>query len=384
MLLGKESRREPVLVSASRIGSVKNHSVRILSANTVTNPKTGTTFTVAPADTAERYSTLLLPTSILPYRNDIRSGTLLWDVLTSEASRRATRGFYSACMAVAEEMREMTAESPTSLMSVVQERLSGIEALSNYAATRILDAIGLRTLEVSEELMKTYDTALESGQAIFDTHLSAIRAAVIDILAKPTSPAMTPAYDVASHPFFRAEVLANPTLAKLFDAYSAKESDLRDNNLVRMGDILIRDGTTTLNYVSAVAAAAGEEMLAVRQQTMLGEQGRVARNLVTERSFIAKFVSAPEINPCAHVNELETIMNIRADEIKYPKFEKFLKRYGAGQKGNHILCSNCKLDLVCKHEVLLFQEFMAPGRSAALHKSLILDYAGPVFEGNYI
>jgi len=107
---------------------------------------------------------------------------------------------------------------------------------------------------------------------------------------------------------------------------------------------------------------------------------------IDQRAVIAStaFAASPDVNSCPHVHELERVYSVRGDEQRMRLFEKCFAKYQAGQRGNYILCGTCGKDFVCKHEVLLLNEFLHPGRGTALHKHLLLDFAGPVFEGAYI
>ena len=139
-----------------------------------------------------------------------------------------------------------------------------------------------------------------------------------------------------------------------------------------------------MKVLAAMSGGVDSAVTATFKNTYKAEARRIERNTVTARDAANAFQAAPLINPCKHVKELEKIMNIRKDEDRMLLFDKFLNQFQAGQRGNYVLCGNCGQDLICKHEVLLLNEFLHPGRQQALHKSLLLEYAGPVFEGAYI
>jgi hypothetical protein len=102
------------------------------------------------------------------------------------------------------------------------------------------------------------------------------------------------------------------------------------------------------------------------------------------RAAEAEIAATPELNPCKHVYLLESIRGIREDARRFKMLQDFLTTYQSGQRGNWIICGSCDKTLVCRHELMLLNEYLNPGRSVALHKALLLEFGGPVFEGAYI
>ena len=67
--------------------------------------------------------------------------------------------------------------------------------------------------------------------------------------------------------------------------------------------------------------------------------------------------SDPVINTCEHVNKLHIIYSIQNEAERMYLLEKFIEKYQYGFNNNWITCNICKLNLVCKHELLMIEEF---------------------------
>ena len=93
----------------------------------------------------------------------------------------------------------------------------------------------------------------------------------------------------------------------------------------------------------------------------------------------------PIKNDCDHVKNLEMIRKIR-DEDKYVAvmLKEFLPIF-AGKKEDHwIECKVCNKHLMCQHEHLMLLEHTHPKQKNEIHKKILFNYNGGVFNGKCI
>ena len=127
---------------------------------------------------------------------------------------------------------------------------------------------------------------------------------------------------------------------------------------------------------------------------MSRERIRVSRDeflKATQRAYsieqIEKSVGEPPIpNRCEHVPQLNRIMKIEEDKNRMRTLARFLTKYKGPEVPNSSFysCIVCNQNLICKHEVLLMKEFFKPLEGPSLHKDLLLNYSGGIFQGEYI
>lgn len=363
------------------IGTITDRTVRLLSASRMYSEKKRTTYTVAPADTAEVFGHVLLSPAIAAYRSPIRSSVLLWDILASERSPTTT--FYKAFTDDMESHTMLSLDDDISLVDTISSRLPQITSFMDSTAVGVLDSFGLRTLELTPELMDVFANVMTKAQARWSVAHKTLADSAAKALAGERKPAIMPIAADGS-PLFSTTTLASQQLETVSKLIREKETLLANYDLA-IANELLKGGSTTLGAVwYGVAGGVPPEMLAAADSIYVSESQRLYRNEHTKRILAAEFTAAPDINPCEHVSALEKLRSVRDDSIRMKLFEDFVKMYQAGQDGNYMLCGACGKDLVCKHEILLLNEYLNPGRGAALHKALLLGYAGPVFEGAYI
>ena len=357
------------------IGTIKNSHVRLIGPTRFKNYKTGTDVVIAPGDTSAIVDNLLLSQKLTDARSHIRSSVLLWDIQASESSRDRRTLFYNDLM-----NGDITVLQPEMLL--VNELNARLHPGLHYATkktTQVLDSLGLRYLELSEETFAPLQAKVREGRKLWDDAYDNLRKHAKAALAKQSQPAV-PAIADASSPLL-ANVTGNELLKYMMEKLMEKETSMKLYDIAIANDMMKYMYGTLAPLWYAVAAGADS---AVAEIVYKSEFGRYTRQITEERLKQSEFTATPNINPCAHVKELEKVFGIKNDQERMPIFQKFLTKYQGGQKGNMLLCSLCNNDLVCRHEVLLLNEFLNPGRGVALHKTLLLEYAGPVFEGAYI
>jgi hypothetical protein len=97
--------------------------------------------------------------------------------------------------------------------------------------------------------------------------------------------------------------------------------------------------------------------------------------------------SKPEVNTCPHVRALVGVrraLSRTRDVATYIElFNAFLAKFRGPREGNWMKCEVCKKQLVCLHEISILREALHPGRSQSIHRTLLLEFGGPVFESHY-
>ena len=353
--------------------------VRLLSASVLRDPRTGLQTQIAPADTAATVGHILLSPALESFRAPTRSSVLLWDIQASETSRARTQVFYRALMDTWELQRVLADDSAVSLAAEVGERLpTTITQLANRSVLQTLDSMGLRNLEINGEIMDVLRGALKRGTTAWDEEMRVFREHVVSVLAQSNE---GPVFDIAEEGLWNEGITANRWIKLALENIQTREVNLATTGLARAAYMSAKANGTLRELWFAAAAATGTEEA---EATYAAERRRLERAQFNRRAAEKALTAAPTINKCTHVYLLETIRSIRDDKQRMRLLEDFITKYQAGQRGNWLICGTCDQHLVCRHELLLLHEFQHPGRSVAMHKSLILEFGGPVFEGAYI
>jgi hypothetical protein len=376
--------RPPALVPlmANALGTVTKTSARLLGPSRIRNPKTGASYVVAPADSAETVGHLLLSKELLDWRSPIRSNNLLWDMSNSYVSRNKHITYNNAFGRLwtrgdEDTQRTVMRDDETPIKEELERRAGAALQFNSRSLVTITDSLGLRNFELSEELMEPLKGAVLSGTKVWDAAFKSLSAAAIERLKVPSVPAV----ESISPAVWTEAVLTNKTLVPVIEHIKQKETTLKDYDMLLANDLYTLAGGTLGPFANGLL---GDLDISGVEIEFKNETAREDRIRATSRENAKRLRASPDINKCVHVKELEKVRGIRDDSKRLIMLDKFVKKYSSGQSGNYILCGNCGKDLVCKHEVLLLNEYFNPGRAAAIHKQLLLDFAGPVFEGAYI
>ena len=186
-------------------------------------------------------------------------------------------------------------------------------------------------------------------------------------------------------------VLEDVLLNILVRRINEKETILRNNSQVLMGEFEKGfDTEAYIQYATIITQLEGREPAfdpafhkAKLEQLLKSQQDR--KNIAAE---LAKATgSKPEVNSCSHVRFLigvrRALLNGHNHTHYIELFKVFLAKYQGPRNGNWIMCEECNKELVCVHEIMTLNEALHPGRALSLHRKLLLDFGGPVFEGNY-
>jgi len=370
-------------LESSFLGTIQDRSVRLLGPSRIRNHKTGAVYVVAQADSAATIGHVVLDKNLSKYRTPTRSGVLLWDIQASQQSRSVAQTFYSALIdSLDMQLLVKPEDTPIPITTLLENRLNPMLSLINPDSSSVLDSFGLRNLEYTESIFSFLKTAAIAGQMRWTSAYQALKQAALDSINKG-SVIPVPGIVNDESPLMEESTFADNDLAPLIKTIKDKETLLATYDLAYANDLLKYAEATAGPYWYALATG-DADWSAYARRIFKSEEARELRNMSVKRGKQAAFVAEPEINSCKHVHELEKVRSIRDDGKRMLMFQKFLRDYQGGQKNNYLLCGTCGENLVCKHEFLLLNEFLNPGRSVALHKALLLEYGNGVFEGSYI
>ena len=197
---------------------------------------------------------------------------------------------------------------------------------------------------------------------------------------------------IIEHPnTLNKRIMEDVLLNILVRRINEKETTLRGNPQVLMA--AFENGFETeafIQYATIVTQLEGREPVfdPIFHKTKLEEILKSQQNRNNVAALEAKAAgSKPEVNSCSHVRFLVGVrraMSKGHDHANYIElFKVFLAKYQGPRKGNWIMCEECKKELVCVHEIMTLNEALHPGRALSLHRKLLLDFGGPVFEGHY-
>ncbi len=366
------------------LGTVEDRTVRLLAATTVVNRRTGVSFQIAPADSGEVVDHVLLTGDLLETRTPTRSSVLLWDIQASDASRQVANGFYRRLMAHWSDQRSLNAlgEEEGDLATLLGERIPSALQIADRPVLGTLDAFGMRALEMDGPVMEALTKALAAGRATWDAGMTTLRKRAVAALAAETTPIPSPISE--GNPLWTAAVEGQEDIGAVLEILKAREPTLYSTHGARTAHFLSVANGTLMNVWYGAASEVDEDEMMTAVTTYRAERRRLERATANARAAEAAIAATPAINECQHVYLLESIRSIRDEARRFGVLQDFLTKYQGGVRGNWVICGSCEKNLICRHELMLLHEFLHPGRSVALHKTLLLEFSGPVFEGAYI
>lgn len=375
------------LLADRHLTAVKDRGVRLLAASRIKNPVTGTSFLVAPADSGETVGHVVLDNNLTRYRAPVRSSVLLWDIQASETSRRMTTLFGAVLNADLDDQLILTDtdDHETGLAFLLESRLSSALNFVTRQNTSVMDGMGLRNLEINQEQFDTLIAVIEAGTKDWSAAFVALQKKASERGELEVAPAIK-GIAAEDSPLVSEATREDEILKPLFENIdeSSVGSSIEKYDLVYAQDFSVYANSTLAPYYFGKAGAAEADYLDKARTDFQNESGRIERNTITERMLAAEFSAEPEIIVCPHVEQLEKAYGIQEDAKRLLVLDKVVKIFNGGQEGNYINCGTCGNHLICKHELLLINEFLHPGRSVALHKALLLEFGNGVFEGSYI
>ncbi len=359
-------------LNSDNVTQIRPQVARLLSGNIVRDPKRDVQISIAEADSAKTVGHMLASPALSLRRAPNRSSVLIWDVLASNASRGSARLYADE---LATEVKQIDDSDEFTLQSLLENRVPHTLSLSDRTVMNVTDSLGLRYLEMTDELMKPLDDALLIGQQTWDADYKKLIASAAAALREERGPAVAslgPIADIADEP-----------VGSVLQAIKERERSLHTLDLAVVNELNKEAESTLIRIYYGLVAASPDPVMANLKSIYNAENSRQQRNIATKYEKSRAFTAEPAIVNCPHVHEYELLMKIKDDQKRMILFEKFFSTYQSGEKDDYYVCGTCNTNLVCKHEVMLLNEFLSAGESLNTHKELLLKYAGPVFEGNY-
>jgi hypothetical protein len=354
----------------------------LLSASVYKNPKTGQLTQTAPADTGNTIGHIVLSKDISFQRNPTRSSVLLWDIVASEQSRKRTQTFYRMMMNNWENQKVLN-EEPISLKEELRNRIAPALNFNSRFLTNAIDSLGLKHMELTEPLLEVLVSAVNTGKKAWDEAYDNMKQMALYALQEKATPIFQIAAD-GLDPLWSSMVMENPDIRDILEKINNREKTMNATTTARSAIMTTVANSTLAPLWYLVSSQASSAAIEAATNTYRFERRRIEREIENKRATALLLTAAPIINNCKHVKELESIYKISDDSRRMMMFKKFVANYRAGQSANSIICGSCNLTLVCRHEIMLLNEFENPGRGSAIHKALLLEFSDSVFEGAYI
>jgi hypothetical protein len=365
----------------NRLATIEDRSIRLLSASTYRNPKTGQIVQTAAADSGDIVGNILLSSGLSALRSPTRSSVLLWDVVVSEHSRRRSRALYRALMDQWDSQKIL--ESDMRLADELSARLVPSLQIASRSILGTLDSLGLKHLELTEEILNILVKAIEAGRTHWDASHAQLKKRALAALQQEQSPIFAKAED-RTMPLWSDAVLDDTEMKSALKRIREREKTLGDTSAVRAALLSTETNATLAPLWYLLANQADQEAIAQAAATYRAERRRLESAEQNSRMAAIALRASPRLNTCKHVQELASVHKISDDAQRMLMLKKFIGTYRHGESGNWAICGLCKDHLVCRHELMLLSEFENPGRGAAIHKALLLEFSDAVFEGAYI
>lgn len=363
------------------------YAARLLTeGKSLADPIANKVITLQPADTGKQAGAIVLSPGLAYTRIGEQSSVLLWDIHASEWSRNNSFKFKSRLFE-AKDIQVFGADEPVNIRirDILRTRLQPSLSLVSWANACVMDSIGLRALELTREQMHEFHVKLVEGCTNWDLAMTKMKEQTLEHLSQlPTFP-VKPVVEMKDSPLYSEAVLADATLSEFVEKYNNRETLYKNYDLAFMSALM--DETyygTLLAYWSALVSQTSQELIEETRRVYTNELQKQQRKQETQRELRRRFVAAPTINKCPHVHEYEVVNKINNDGERMKALESFVRKFNGGTQNNFVKCNKCMQNLVCKHELLLIQEFKIQDQSTAIHKQLVLEFGGPVFMGTYI
>jgi hypothetical protein len=358
------------------VGSISHHTYRMIGELSMKHPETGETIQLVNADVLEPLQYLLLPPSIAEQRcTRTRSGVLLWDVQRSESIRSISQ----LSSRITGSSSVIFLEESMKLSDILETRFT--HPFYNFADTSfqsILDGVGLTQLEWTPELYKPIQTLLHSYQKQWSQdHSNAMKHA-----AEPRQ--ITPILSsVDSSSSLVTSIETTPILKEIVERVKQQDPTLGSIDVVLLESLLTSAHRTVTPLVWSVLGNIPDQ---IKEQSLIVESETMRMKTMDQRKQDENkmYHAEPILNLCEHVKELELLRGVEVEEDRMKLLNLFHEKYEGGLKGNWIQCNVCHQDLICRHEILLIQEFKQETSTQIFHKTLLLEFGDVQYNGSYI
>jgi len=345
------------------------------------HPDTGQIIQLVKADVLEPIEYLLLPPSIAQQRCTVtRTGVLLWDVQRSEQVRSQT--CFSSNVETSTEV--YTIDDSLTLADALADRVTHpVYNIADPFFRSILDEIGIRELEWTPELIDTVSHLLTSYQSKWMQRYEEVKKYAMEPIVNV--PILSSAVDQSS--LLLTSIEPVPLLQDISKEVKARETSLKELDFVIAEALLTETRRTRIPLWYASAAGRPDELKEIIDQESRIVASELYRMSVLEAhsaEIESSYHAEPIINSCEHVKELELLRDVENESDRMKLLDLFYKKYEGGLKENWIQCNICHQDLLCRHEILLLQEFKNAINTKILRKTLLIEFGDRQYDDRYI
>jgi len=242
-------------------------------------------------------------------------------------------------------------------------------------------ALGLDKFEINEEQLETLQKILDESNALRLASLRKLREDTTLLLKSPLTIVSKP---FASNPEAEAKLLevltGQPEFMRLLEKLRGMTPAYAKVDLAQLAFLL----RILPDYVDAVIGGKPGSIARERIRAVRDSFQQSLRITYLELEKDTTVGQQPVKNMCPHVAAWSSIQKVRDTTDRMRLLAKYLTHFRGGEEDNHYSCIKCKQNLLCKHEYLLLQEFLHPRESQVLHKEILLNFSGGVFQGRYI
>ena len=375
-------------LNATFVGPITKRLHRVISSM---NTRSGTV--IAPGDPGTATNYLLFKSSVgAAYRPTKFSGSVCEDIraasvvnalpsietITNDARAYNPNGIQVVAAAAAAEGLDASQINTAdwiadNLKSSVHP--SDMLGAASIGVNRVIDSIGLRSYEWTPEVGAAIWGQVAVAQELYMQLFARYKASV---------PAPTP-YNagsaIADDSILYKKTMEVPELATLMK--EQQQQGTASDLVLAQKVFSSAEGTAArLLYLGTVA---GHPLLEPTKRIYLSELHRAAVKFRQVNSSDLK--AAPTLNKCPHTRDMDMLRSLMGSS-ESPKFipllQKILSQYQGGRDNNWVNCKVCDGHLICIHEVMMLYERTHPGRAAALHKEILMEYGGAAFSGRYV
>jgi hypothetical protein len=373
-------------LTSDHVIDVPAYPVRLLSQgksfrDTVANK----TITLQVADTAKQAGYILLSPELSYAHQPERTNVLLWDIQASEWMRNRQQTLKSKLLD-AKDIQIFNQDESISIpiRDVLRTRLQPSLAFMTRGNVNVIDSLGLNALELTRDQMYEFHLKMVEGQTQWDMFIAKLKEETFAQLAHESTFPLKSIVSAKDSPLFSDTLFSDPVLGKFMEQYTNRETLYKDYDIALTSALMDEPYGTLLSYWSAMVSQISHEHIDAARRAYTSEMDRQIRKQETQRELRRRFTAAPIINKCPHVHEYEVVAKISNDSERMKALEGFVRKYNGGTQNNFVKCNKCLQNLLCKHELLLIQEYKIQDQATAIHKQLVLEFGGPVFMGVYV
>lgn len=348
---------------------------------------------ISSPDEAAVLHYLLFPYTITRTMGSSRSGSLLLDSIRSQ-------GQIHTIQDVLQEVGMPTEEEPvaTNIITVgpegntlgdidIWEFLKRIPVGDVRGFGDFLDvfiAIGLDKFELTSKQLETLNEILNENLAMKKEALRILIEKNKDLVENPPEVRQQL---FCLRPEFSEDLLnlylSEPDLKKALQQFYNKTPIYAKNDLAQLAYLL----KEYPDYTDATIGGKDRAISRERIRAFLDKAQENLRNLFREQLKEVLKGAEPVPNRCPHVRDYTLIQKVPDVTDRMKLLKDFVRRYRSpveSENPDFFSCLTCGLNLICKHEYELLQEFLKPMEAGVIHKNILLKYSGGQFQGKYI